>query len=135
MFYNPNLEAPKARFYNIREVEPHWAEFYAKQTKIPFAPYNTYEEALNSNWSGTLRFYQDGKMYEGGHVPTTAYKPLYGVQREPGINWDTWCACDPEELMAGIKTRYTQLWGDTNPRYNEEFAIWSIQVHYDGRCR
>ena len=134
MFYNPNLEPPKAKFGTIREVEPQWAEHYAKIDKYPFKPYPTYEEALNSNWSGTLRFYKDGIMYQGSHTPASAYKPCIGVQCWPGINWDTYFACDKEELMEYLKTKYTELYGE-HARYNEEFGVWSIQVHYDGRCR
>jgi hypothetical protein len=133
MFYNPKLEPPKGRFYNITEVEPKWAELYAKQTG-PFAPYPTYEEAVNCRWTGPVRFYRDGKMYQGSHVAANHYKPLVGVQCETGINWDTWYACDLDELMNFLHTKYTCLFGE-KPRYDEEFAVWSIQVHYDGRCR
>lgn len=134
-YYNPKLDPPKARFYNIHEVEPRWAELYAKQTKGPFAPFATYEDALNSNWTGPLKWYDNGVMYEGSHVAANSYKPLYGVQCLPGINWDTYEACDPDELMQYVRSKYTKLDGDCNPHYNEEFATWSIQVHYDGRCR
>lgn len=135
MFYNPKFAAPKPHFGPISEVEPHWADFYAKQTKLPFAPYATYEEALNSTWTGHLRFYKDGKMYEGSHVAANQYKPLEGVQCEPGINWDTWWACDADELINHLKTKYTKLEGP-QPRYHEDLGVWSIQVHYyDGRCR
>lgn len=135
-YYNPALPAPKARFYNITRVDAPWFSFYQKQTREPFKPYACYEDALNSRWTGPLRWYdEDGAMYQGSHVPATAYQPLHGVQCLPGINWDTYEACDPEELMAYVRTKYTELWGDVNPRYNEEFAVWSIQVHYDGRCR
>lgn len=134
-YYNPKLKPPKARFYGISEVDPRLSELYAKQTKPPFAPYKSYEDALNSNWTGPLRWYENGKMYTGSHVPASAYKPLYGVQCLPGINWDTYESCDPVELMDYVKAKYTEIWGEIQPRYSEEFGTYSIQVHYDGRCR
>lgn len=134
MFYNPKLEPPKGRIYNIAEVDPDWAEVYARRPAGPHAPHPTYEEALNSPWTGPILFYRDGKMYKGSHVAADQYVPLIGVQCLPGINWDTWYACDPDELMTHLRKKYTHL-EEVAPRYNEEFAVWSIQVHYDGQCR
>ena len=134
MFYNPKFEAPKPRFISIREVDPKWAAIYAKRTEGPFAPFASYEEALESPWTGPLRFWKDSIMYEGSHVAANHYKPLEGVQCEHGINWDTWYACNPNELMSTLRTKYTNIFGG-EPHYSEEFGVWSIQVHYAGRGR
>lgn len=134
MFYNPKLEAPKARFYNIHKVDEELTKVYSKITEGPFAPFASYEEALESNRTGPLCFWKDGILYRGSHVAANNYKPLEGVQCEPGINWDTWFACDCDELMNTLRTKYTNIYGE-KPRYNEEFGIWQVQVHYDGRCR
>jgi hypothetical protein len=134
MYYNPKLEPPKAHFYSINKVAPNWVEAISKIESGPFKPYDSYKEALNSNWTGKLRWWQDGVMYEGSHLPAKAYKPLVGVQCEFGINWDTYYACDANELMTAVKTKYPQVFG-AEPTYNEKLGIYSIQVHYDGRCR
>lgn len=134
MYYNPQFEAPKARFYGISKVEPKWVEAITKIKTGPFAAFQSYEEALNSNYTGKLRWWQNGVMYEGSHVPASYYKPCVGVQHEFGINWDTWYACDVDILMDTLKTKYNNLY-DAEPKYSEEFGVWSIQVHYDGRCR
>ncbi len=131
IYYNPNFERPKARITGIEELEQPWAALYAKNPEYVYA---SYEDALASNVAGVVHFWKDGVIYEGHCTADWCFKPCEGVECNGGINWDSYYACDPLELMEYLKQHYKTIFG-AEPRYSEEFGVWSIQVHYDGRCR
>ena len=135
-YYNPKIYNPAPVLYNISKIPSHKYEMYTKITKGPFAPYADRDKALNSRWTGICRFWENGELYSANHIAINAFKPVPSgeVQTHFGINWDTYYADDKETLMKYLAQRYETVFG-AEPTYDETIGLWSIQIHYDGRCR
>ena len=135
-YYSPKIYKPEPILTCITPVPANKYEMYSKITKEPFAPYPDKESALNSRWTGHCRFWEEGKMYEASHIAMNAWLPVQPGEVHPhfGINWDTYFADDKDTLMSYLNERYKTIFG-AEPRYDEQTGLWSIQVHYDGRCR
>ncbi len=132
IYYNPAVMSnPGTTLTRIRSVDPDdkWVKARMRIRK----PYESREAALSDDSSCFVYFYENGVLYEAERTGSWAWKPCTEPVCDPGINWHTYYAPTVDGLREYIKSRYTTI-SDFTPRLNE-YGLYEIQVHYDGRCR
>ena len=127
-FYNPKThEHPGTILTNIivADANDPWLKFEK--------PYPSREDALKESSSANIYFYENDVIYEAHRIGAWEWIACTEVCCDGGINWDTYYAPTKEMLKEYLELRYKQL------KYFEpeltQYGLYTIQVHYDGRCR
>lgn len=104
------------------------------EMKLKFrAPYKSRADALSETSSAEVYFYEDGILYRAIRVGAWQWKPCEDVERNSGINWNTYYAQTIERLQEYLTDIYGKLY-NFKPMLNAN-GLYEVQVHYDGRCR
>ena len=131
-YYNPaHMDAPKTHLESVRPVDLN-DRFDAMRIRLR-KPYATRTEAEQHPYGGRVYFYDGDTVYSAEVVQAWQYQPCTSVKCNPGINWTTYYAPSLKMLSDHLGRRYNET-DAFAPKLNE-YGLYEIQVHFDGRCR
>ena len=135
IYYNPKVFTPKKSLKWIMAVDP--TNSVTKLQLRTRTPYANRKEALANNFSGSVFFYENGRLYLAELVPKWVYKPCNIMQHEGSTNcWEICYACKLDDFKPYIEC----LGGNCDnlesvAKYNAELGVYSVEVYYNGRIR
>lgn len=132
IYYNPETMTNQGTI--LTNVHPaDMSDTFTKAYLRFHKPYESREDAVSEDSSCDLYFYEDGVLYEATKIAAWQWQPCTDVECNSGINWHTYYAQTVEKLREYLVGVYGSIC-DFTPRLNQ-YGLYEIQVHYDGRCR
>lgn len=134
IYYNPEtFTAPTKPTltdeHTVFETDPFY-RLYAQRVE------ESREAALKSSWEGFAYFFEDGFLIKAYRRQPSSYIAVTSTAVDPGINWSTYFATTLEMLIDTVTACYSTAADDIRETAQlNEYGLWEIQMHYDGRCR